>query len=226
MFLVSDYDVVQGTDRVVIIIASLILIIGALLVALLFFTRMKQVEMKSQKIYFLGIGVFALMIGLSRLILLYHDYFADDWLDHPLWRFASALALFGLTALNYTIEKNVFTKTKGLIAVWGCIAIPLVILIEKAAATTLMYIASVSLTILPMLIYIYIANQSTGVIRNSALLIILGMVLMFLGQFIFALLFNYEMIGRTTSQLLAFSIALIGLLICTVGFIRGPGSNS
>ncbi len=112
MILISDYDDVTGLNRVLIISFTFGLIVGAFIVAGFSAARRQGSEVKQSRSYSAGIALFATLIGLGRLILLYHDYFAPDLFDDPLWRLGSAIALGGLTTLAFTIESFIFTKTK------------------------------------------------------------------------------------------------------------------
>lgn len=225
MMLVSDYDVVQGLERQLIIGFSIGFIIGSFAVAAILVSKLRGSDMKVSKAYFAALAGFAVFLALSRLVLLYHDYFAPDELDEPLWRLGSALLLVGLTILCFTIEKFMFTKTRKAITIVGVAIIAAYVIFEKAIATLLLYAGNVLLVILPFFIYIYIAKISTGSVRVQALVIIAGILVMLIGQFGANLLFILGVIDRLFSQIFGGVLAFLGLAILSYGFARTPGGG-
>jgi hypothetical protein len=222
MLFVSDYDEIVGIDRILIIAFSIAAIISAWVIAGIMFRKMKKSNMKTVKLFHFGIFAFAILFGLGRAILLYHDYYANDIFDEVLWRWANTASLGGLVCLITSIETQVSNKTKHSITVGGIIGLLFFILLDKQSATVILYICAITLTILPLLIYIYIARSTTGNVRQQAIQIIIGMLLLLLSMLGTALLFNFSVISRTISQILAFSLVIVSMVFLVRGFLQGP----
>ncbi len=178
--------------------------------------------------YFAALSAFTILLGLSRLVLAYHDYFADDTYDMILWLLGSALLLIGLTILCFTIERYMFTKTRKAITITGTIIIVAFLLSfnMKTIATVLLYAGNILLVLLPFFIYVYIAKISTGSVRTQALIIITGIIIMLVGQFGGNLLFLVGVIDRLWSQIMGVTMAFVGMVVLTYGFAKSPTSSS
>nr|MDO8110262.1 hypothetical protein [Candidatus Sigynarchaeota archaeon] len=226
MLLVHDYDDIEGISRYIIVGFSLGMIVGAFLIGILILRKMRKTDVRTSRFFLLGIFWFTLLFGLGRLVLLYHDYFAEEPLDIPLWTIGSGLSLAGLTCLTYTIEKFVFTKTKMVISVLGvaCIVLLFVLafLMLKSLATIVLYSGNIAVILVPFLIYIYIAKISTGAVRKQAVIIIIGMVVSFIGQLGGAVLFNLHVLDRLWSQLFGIILTFWGLVFLSYGFVKTP----
>ena len=116
MLLITDYDDIQGLNKIIIVSSFLVLICGAFIISILTLVKRGKTEVKQSRYYLLGISLFAAIFGIGRLLLLYHDYFAPDELDDLLYRVGAGFSLAGFTILTFTIEKFIFTKTKKLIS--------------------------------------------------------------------------------------------------------------
>ena len=122
MLIHSDYDVIVGFQRTLIILLFILMIIGLWYLAVLFLKKASSLEMKSQKQYLMGTTLFAFLMGLGRLLFLYHDYFADDSLDLILWKLGNSISIFGLSCLAYVIESFIISKTKKIFTYIGLIS--------------------------------------------------------------------------------------------------------
>ncbi|MFX0103048.1 MAG: hypothetical protein ACFFCS_26010 [Candidatus Hodarchaeota archaeon] len=203
-----------------IITSSIAMVIVALLIGLIVLTKIPKTKMKTSKYYLLGISFVGIFIGVSRGIFLYHDYFAPDSLDLLLWKLANITTFIALTSLAFTIERFIFQKTKMVITIIGIASIILMIFVEKPIASVLVTVTTATLVLLPFIIYIYMAKISTGAVRNRALIIILGILLIFIGQVGGSVLFNLNVLDRTASQIFGVGGSLIGLILISYGLIR------
>jgi hypothetical protein len=229
MILISTYDYIQGIDLLIIISFSIAMIIGILITGILIVMKSHKIDIVSSKKFLIGAAMFALLMGLGRLVFLYHDYFADDSLDAVLWTIASGLSLASLTSITFAIEKYIFQKTKMAASIVASICIILVLIFgfmnQLPLAKIPMYIGTGVAIVIPFFIYIYIAKISTGSLRRQAVIIITGMLVMFIAQVGGMLLFTIHVFDVLASQLFGILIAFVGVVILSVGFAKTPKAS-
>ena len=242
MLLISSYDSVQGIDRIIIIYFSIAMIIGILLTGVLILMKIHKIDIVSSRRFLVGAAMFALLMGIGRLVFLYHDYFADDSIDALLWTIASGLSLGSLTSITFAIEKYIFQRTKMAASIMAIICIILVLFLgfmsqfyagsdssqalkALAYAKIPMYIGTGVVIVIPFFIYIYIAKISTGSLRRQAIIIISGMLVMFIAQVGGMLLFTIHVFNVLESQLFGILIAFVGVVILSLGLAKTPGAH-
>jgi hypothetical protein len=219
MLLVTDYDVIQGVDRVVIITASLAVIVEAAAIAFLIMVKRRSKESFEAKRVMLGIASFAALFGLGRLVMLVHDYYAENVLDTILYQIGNSLMLLGLVSIAFTIEKYIFPQTKKVISVIGLACVGLIFtgywlgILMKIAV----YAGTILQTLLLFVVYIYAAKHSAGSVRTRATFVVLGLVLVLFGQFMGTLLFSVGLFDRVVSQLFSMGFTFGGLIFVSYG---------
>jgi len=225
MLLVSAYKTVLEPSRSLIIWFTIGMIIAAFIIGIVVLARIRKTSVTTSKYLLVGIGLMAILFSLGRAVLLYHDYYASDEWDIFFWKIGSALVLAGLTSLAFTIEKFMFPKTKKLITIIGVACLVLIFFMDKTIATILLYVGNITVMLLPFCIYIYLAKISTGSGRRSALIIILGMILVLIGQLGGAVIFNL-LKDMLASQLFGIFLSLFGLIFLAIGFIKTIAASS
>jgi len=215
----SEYDIILEPVRGMIVYLSLAMIIGAFLIGIYVLLASRNPEKSLSSKYFIGITIFFILFGIARLIYLIHDYFAPDTLDIILWKIATSIAFSGFIILVYTIETHVYKKTKRIFSIIGICLLIIVIVADLQIARIAVYIGNPLLLIVPFLIYILIYKNATGVVRNRALIIIIGMLLLALGQGT-ALLENVlHIMTKEQASIFAPPVTLAGLTVTGLGFI-------
>ena len=226
MLLTSNYDSVQGIDRLIVIFFSICMILGVFLIGLIILMKMRKTDIVSSRRFLIGAASFAIFIGYGRIVFLYHDYFAPDSIDNPLWTLASGLSLISLTSINFVIERYIFQRTKMVASVIAIICIVLVLILGfmnmVSYAKIPMYLGTGVVIVIPFFIYIYIAKISTGSLRHQAMIIISGMLVMFVAQVGGMLLFTLKIFDVVASQLFGILIAFVGVVILSIGFVKSP----
>ncbi len=226
MIFITDYtDDIQGINFIFIVSAFLALVIGAFVISLLILLKRRKADVKTSRNYLLGISLFAAVFGLGRLTLLYHDYFAPNELDHPVYLLGSVVTLSGLTILAFTIEMFIFPKTKKLITIFGIICLVVLIFIPNPIGNYAYIAGNAVVTVLPFFIYIYIAKISTGAVRKQAMFIIIGIVMLFISIIGGALLYNFGILDRLWSQLFGIIFSFIGLVLLSYGLVKNPNTK-
>nr|MDO8088952.1 hypothetical protein [Candidatus Sigynarchaeum springense] len=231
MILISGYDDIQGIDRIVIVSSFLALAIGGIIVSVLVLLKRKKTDAATSRFYLLGIGLFAMLFGLGRLVFLYHDYFAPDPLDAPVYLVGEIFTLSALIILVFSIEKFIFTKTKKLITIIGLICLALVLVFtpletEPRQISALAYVTGNGvLTVLPFFIYIYIAKISTGSVRKQALFIIIGIVMLAISIIGGKYLYDFHVLNRLWSQLFGIIFSFIGFILLSYGLVKTPATK-
>ncbi len=222
MLFVSDYDVITEPIRSLIITLQIIYVIGCILICLLILFAFKKRDPNIKKSYLLGLPLFALLLGLQRSFLIYHDYYASDNLDTPLIFFANSLILSALIILNFTLESTVYTKTHHLFLIMGvflAVLYLIFLLFIKIISTIILYCAIFS-QVLPIFgMYIYIARNGTGNVRKKAVVILIGVIILLISQST-GLFMLIGLMDRITSTLIAPPVSLVSLIILGYGFLK------
>ena len=176
MLFVTDFDIIPEPTRTIIMISNFIFAIGCIILGLLALSYLKKPEKSLSKNYFIGLIIFFFIVGIARSIFIYHDFFASDEFDILLWKIANIVVLIGFTILSYIIETHVYKKTKHLFTVIGVIFVVVyTIILDKGLATYVIYAATSTMLLLPLLLYIIIAKNATGVLRKRSIIILVGM---------------------------------------------------
>ncbi|HME54745.1 MAG TPA: hypothetical protein VKM55_21240 [Candidatus Lokiarchaeia archaeon] len=229
MLLVTDYDDIQGINRLIIIVFSIGMILGSFIISILILNKIRKTEIKSSRYFLVGVSLFAFLFGVGRLILLYHDYFADNSLDTILWTLGSGITLVGLTCLTFAIEKFIFQKTKMIASVIGIICIVIVFVFpfigQIGIAKIFLYVGNGAVIVVPFFIYLYIAKISTGALRLQAGIILTGMIVMLIANLGGNVLFTIHVLDRLGSQLFGIIIAFLGVVILSYGFVKSPNAR-
>jgi hypothetical protein len=217
----SDYDMIVGFQRTLIILLFIFMIIGLWFLAILFLKKASSLEMKSQKQYLTGISLFAFFMGLGRLLFLYHDYYADNSLDIILWKLGNSISIMGLSILAYVIESFIISNTKKIFTIIGFISAICILIFNQNVGLVFGYIGQGALSVLVLFVYLRLLKISTGDIRKFASIIVIGIICIALGQFGGTLLFNAKVLDRAESQIWAITFALIGFLMVSWGLGKG-----
>ncbi|MHA1147229.1 MAG: hypothetical protein ACTSR8_03195 [Promethearchaeota archaeon] len=222
MLFVSDYDLIPEPARSIIIILQIILAIGCFIISILAIYSFKKKDPNMSKTYFFGIPLFFLLVGVARLILIYHDFYASDEYDLSLWAIANVIILLGFIILNYIIETQVYTKSKHIFTILGITLTSLyafaVIFFEKIIASLTLYVAIASQFIPISCIYLIVAKQGAGVVKKRATIIISGIIIVIISQAtgIFELM---GLMDRISSSLFGPPTALVGLCFLAYGLV-------
>ena len=225
MLLVSDYDIITEPIRSIIIFLQLMLTIGCICICFLSYRTIKKKDPNIKKSYFFGIPFFFLLVGISRLILLYHDYSASDNLDSQLIFIANGIFLIGFIILNYSIETSFNKKTHYIFTSFGIILTSIYLIIFFINQFPIIYFFAVtSQVIAPLSIYLIVMKKGIGELKKKASIIVLGLILLIIAQSSGL----FELIGfmdRVSSSMFGPPVALIGLIILGYGFSRIPNKD-
>jgi hypothetical protein len=139
-----------------------------------------------------------------------------------LYQVGFCFILLGLFTLAFTVERFLFTRTRKFISGIGLTCILVLVLSHyvKTIAIIAVYVGTVSSTLLLFLVYIHIARTSSGVVRKRALIVIVGFVLVFLGQFGGTIFFNTGLFNRGLSQVFSAMLMIFGLAFVTYGLVK------
>ncbi|MHA1294896.1 MAG: hypothetical protein ACTSQJ_19855, partial [Promethearchaeota archaeon] len=118
----------------------------------------------------------------------------------------------------YTLETFVYTKTKRIFTLIGVFIIIMVIISELQLARYFIYAGNLILLIVPLMIYLILIKNATGVVRKRALLIIIGILIFGIGQGT-ALFELFGIMDKVTASIFAPPITLVGLVILGYGLI-------
>jgi hypothetical protein len=184
---------------------------------------------KGNTLFFVFFALFFLFLAISRGFFIVWDFYVTNTVTFLwLWRIGEVMQWIALTfimlAVTMRIFGNRFLKFGIPIIPAICalffIVLPDDIMILGSAGTVIFVlndiIAPIYAIVIP-LIYLYVAIQSAGVIRNSSLLVAGGFLIYYLGQAL-QTLFIYG-IPNSVGMILAPSVVIIGLLVMTAGAI-------
>ncbi len=222
MLFVSDYDVIPEPLRTYIIVMQLLVAIVSFLIGLIVLFVLKRKDPNMKKSFFFGIPLFFILVAIARGIFVYHDFYAPDSMDIPLWVMANMIVLVGFILLNYTIETHVYNKTKHIFTILGIaltgIYLVAVIFITKFIASIILYVANASQMLAPCAIYLIVSRKSTGVLRTKGIIILTGLFILIASQLsgIFSL---FGVLDRIATSVFGPIAALIGFTVLGYGFI-------
>lgn len=219
MLFVSAFDIITEPTRTIIMVSNFIFAIGCIILGLIALIYLKKPEKQVSKNYFIGLMIFFIIMGVARSIFIYHDFYAADDLDFLLWKIANIIVLVGFTILSYIIETHVYKKTKHLFTVIGIFFVILYsVILEKTIATYVIYAATATMIILPFILYLIIARQATGVLKKRAIVILIGMLILIIGQGT-GLFVTIGILDETISLIIGPIIGLAGFILVGYGFL-------
>ena len=221
MLYVSDYDIFVEPVRSVLIILQLMLSIGAIILSFASLFYIKKYNPKSKRSYLFGLPLFFFLFGIMRGIFVYHDFYALDILGRPLYILANTLLSLAFISLNNTIESNIFTRSKHIFTILG-IALLIIFIITAIPgfiiARYLVNIIIITQVIPSLAIYLNVSLKGTGQARNKAVLIVVGIILLFTSSML-GLINLVKLLDPITTTILAPPISLIGLIFIGYGLL-------
>ncbi|WXG43506.1 MAG: hypothetical protein WED04_05615 [Promethearchaeati archaeon SRVP18_Atabeyarchaeia-1] len=183
---------------------------------------------KGNTIFYIFFGLFFLLLALGRGFFVVWDFYVQADLAYQwIWRIGEVLQWIALTFMFLAITIRIFENRIlkfGIPLVPAVCAIIFLILPEGVIAAGLndpvyfalnVVIAPAFAIVIP-LIYLYVAVQSVGVIRNSSLLVGGGFLVYYLGRVLHTL---FVAASNPAVLILAPGIVIIGILIMTAGAI-------
>ena len=222
MLYVSDYDIIVEPIRSVIIFLQLILSIGAILISLASLHYIKKNNPKINRSFLFGLPLFFLLFGIMRGILIYHDFYALDILDRPLYILSITFLALAFISLNNTIESNIYTRSKHIFTILGFILLIVFIITAIPGFIIARYVVSIIIItqVIPSLaFYLNVALKGTGPPRNRAILIVVGIFLLFISS-MFGLIYLINLLDLNITTILSPPISLIGLIFIGYGIIK------
>jgi len=171
--------------------------------------------------YIIGILIVFIILTFYRFLFFYHDFFAPDDLDTILSKIANSSLLVGLIILNYILERYIYKKkTKYIFTIVGIIFLILYnVVVDPSLVRIIIQFGSFLLIIFPLIVHIIIAIRGTGWIRQKAILICVGIIILIfstLGLFLFE---SFGLIDHTLSLILGFPLSLIGYAFTGYGLM-------
>jgi hypothetical protein len=182
------------------------ILIGSILI---FQKARKNTQINEKKdIYTLSMAWFFLLIGIGLLIRIYFMFFIaktpEEFLNQItatersaealptyvddnrlnliqiLWQIQVGFTTAGIACLMFGTEYQIFKKSKYALTIIEVIVAPLVIIAPYELAHTIYYISFFP-PIIWIFLYMIIAKQSTGIIRKTAIMFLIGFVIFFAG---------------------------------------------
>ncbi|MHA1150636.1 MAG: hypothetical protein ACTSR8_20640 [Promethearchaeota archaeon] len=170
----------QGISLILWIISA-----GLLFLAfLLFLLKSSKLEMKSQKMIYLGYGLFGLFFGITRLLFIVAFYISDQYDFYTTLGYITGI--IGILAWLYVLETYLVTNTKKIFMIITSIAfaIALIALIGQTSrylALTMIYILLPFAIIAIFMLYIYLIIKTTGTVRIRAIWLLIGLIILAIG---------------------------------------------
>ncbi|MFX1274910.1 MAG: hypothetical protein ACFFBP_13325 [Promethearchaeota archaeon] len=222
MLYISDYDIFVAPLRSMIITLQLIVSISSIFIAFISGYYIKKKNPNIKRSYLFGIPVFFLFFGIMRCILIFHDFYASDDISMPLYLIANIFLIMAFISFNYTIESNIYTKSKYIFTIIGIILLILFI-ISTLASWTLFRRILINIIIIvqilpPFTIYFNVAWKGSGVSKKRAEFIIIGIIFLYLSS-ILGILDLLNLLDLISTTFLAQPLLLIGLVSLGYGLI-------
>ena len=206
---------------------GLSLILWLISAGLLFFTFIMfmhsrtRIEMKSQKMMYIGYGLFALFFGLTRLAFIAGFYFPDDYDFYTTLGYI--LAISGMLCWLYMLETYLIKKTKRmffLIMLIGFV-VALISLLGQASryfALQIIYIIAPFAIAVILFLYLFIIVKTTGTIRKKAIWVLVGLIFLTIGYLMDSEMFvgNFPWVPLEVAPILM----IVGTLIFLTSQLR------
>ena len=160
------------------------LILG-IIVAIVFLLKVRKVELKIQKRYFLSISFVLLFISFSRIFYIMGTNY--EKFDYDLYILIGyTMAMIGLSLFILSLESIIIKKSKHLITIVSSIGVILSILgIFEIIDRDIIRVTNVYLSMLGLftilVIHIIMIRKGIGDIRKKAILLTIGLVLFIIG---------------------------------------------
>ncbi len=157
------------------------------------------------------------------------DYFTPGYTKYEFtpaniyYRLATFSTLLGFTALEYLIEGTFIKKTRYAFTIFGLVCTISQLVLPFIFADRINYFATPILTIIPFILYLYLAVTIKGSIRKQALIVIAGMILLIVGFMVLGLLYNIGLLERIWTSIFGPPISLAGLVVVGYGLIYKKG---
>jgi hypothetical protein len=227
MLLVDDYNYLVGTERIAVITVNILLSAGSLLIGLI--SLSKAVKSNISRKYFVGIAIFFIALGIGRMFYVIDDYFTpgDTEIEFSaaniFYRLATFSTLLGFTALEFLIESTFIKKTRYAFTIIGLCCTISQLVLPFYIADRINYFGTPTLTIIPFILYLYLAVAIKGSVRKQALIVIVGMILLITGFMILGLLYNLHVMERIWTSVFGPPVSLAGLIVVGYGLIYKKG---
>ena len=146
--------------------------------------KARKLEMKTQKIFLIGYGLFGFLFGLARV------FFIFAFFNPPQFEFFTQIAyitgVLGIICILYILETYMIQKTKRIFFIITVIAfiitlISLAGLTDRYIALYMLYIILPFSIAIVLILYIYLILKTTGVLRQKAIGLFIGLILIEIG---------------------------------------------
>ncbi|MHA1264766.1 MAG: hypothetical protein ACTSRS_05970 [Candidatus Helarchaeota archaeon] len=209
-------------------IFQLTLGIAFLLYASLFLLKIRRIEEKSQKNFFLGLFGFCLGWGLLQIMYYISGTYPEDSLMAlTYYKVAYIVGICGFLSLLLVIEKYAVPRTKFFFSIITAFGLILVIILPMPPGTQISGARLASYIFLPagaisiFFLYLYLIFKLSGPLRRETTLILLGFVLLFIGYVLTTSLFaNFQFLDEDAWNIMCYSFMLVGGLIVTSIYYR------
>ena len=186
-------------------LAGFLIIIGILFLK----KKLGEEETKSQKYFFIGIAMLALMSSLTRIFFLFTDYLVRDTPIYNLfWKLAVVSSFSALIFIALVVE-TYLVKSKYVCSAVGIVGTILIIFLNLELARQLMAVIYLIIGFEIFLLYLYVAYKSPGMLRRKSLLMILSMLIFLVG-----VIFDSESVWE---GIIPFDMGLIGAILMWIG---------
>ena len=181
---------------------------------LLFLLKSNKLEMKSQKMIYLGYGLFGLFFGITRILFIIAFYIPDQYDFYT--TFGYMTGIIGILCWLYMLETYLVTNTKKIFMIITSIAfvIALIALIGQASrdlALIMIYVLLPFAIIAIFMLYLYLIIKTTGTVRTRAIWLLIGLIILAIGYMMDSELFVGNFPGVPLE--IAPSLMILGTLI-------------
>jgi len=222
MLYISDYDIIVEPLRSAIIILQIIVSISSICIAIISNYYIKKLNPNINKSYLFGIPMFFLFFGMMRFFLIYHDFYALDEMSHYFYLIGYMFLILAFISFNFSIESNIYKKSKFLFTILG-IGLLILFIIATLASWELFRRILLNIIIIiqalpPFAIYFNVAWKGSGASKKRATFIVIG-ILFVESTVILGILDLLNILDLITTTFLAQPLILIGLVSLGYGLI-------
>lgn len=202
--------------------------------SIFFFIKSRRAEMKSQKWFFGGLGLFFVFWGLKSIIFLFTDFIGQYIVVtfDPIsifysisWKMGTGIGIAGLLSVILVLE-TYSVKSKYVFSIITIVGLILALVLPIFGSETLWPARVASYVFLPwgalsiIGLYTYLSNKLTGDVKRETILILVGFILICLGYVLSVELIKQSLPFQEIMQFIYPIVQIVGSLMFTIVYFR------
>lgn len=177
----------QDTDIIILSLRLSAIAIG-FIIGIIMIPKVRRMELKGTKRYFLGATEFFFVYSICRTFFLM-GALLDDTLSLGYY-IGNTLGLVSIVLIIAAIESTIYTKSKHIFTFYGIVGIAVMVFDifarikfgTRSLISVVQIVCMVPLGVIILLIYLNVTIKSTGTVRKNALIMFIAILLLMLSE--------------------------------------------